>query len=102
MAPPASPAQRVERCGTVQGWHEPWTTSLCQTVCQPTPPTARERRWRLAAWASFWTAVIRRARQALPQAREDAATGTGAGWPRGPATPAAFFARGPTWHWRFC
>src|SRR5437870_550881 len=68
MAPLASPEQRVALLGTVQVLHEHLTTSLCQTVFQQTRTTERERRWRLAAWASFWTAVLLRAPQALPQA----------------------------------
>jgi hypothetical protein len=101
MAPPASPEQRVELLGTVQVLHEHLTTSLCQTVFQQTRTTERERRWSLAALASFWTAVILRAPQSLTQAIEEAATGNGAGWPRVQATPEAFFARCQTLHWRF-
>jgi len=100
MATPASPAQRVDLLGTVQVLQEHLTTSLCQTVFQQTRPTERERRWSLAALASFWTAVILRAPQSLAQAMEEAATGNGAGGPRVPATPEAFFERGQTLHWR--
>jgi hypothetical protein len=101
MATPASREQRVELLGTVQVLHEHLTTSLCQTVFQQTRTTERERRWSLAALASFWTAVILRAPQSLTQAIEEAATGTGAGWPRVQATPAACFARCQTLPWRF-
>jgi hypothetical protein len=86
--------------GTVQVLPEHLTTSLCQTVLQPTRTTERERRWSLAAWASFWTAVLRRAPPSLTQAIEEAATGNGAGGPRVHATPEAFVARCPTWPWR--
>src|SRR6266567_8309647 len=58
MAPLASPEQRVDLLGTVQVLHEHLTTSLCQTVFQQTRTTERERRWSLAALASFWTEVI--------------------------------------------
>src|SRR3954471_15376149 len=98
MATPASRAQRVERLGTVQVLHEPLTTSLCQTVLQQIRTTERERRWSLAALASFWTEVILRAPQSLPQALEEAAPGNGAGWPRVQATPEALFERCPTLH----
>jgi Transposase DDE domain len=101
MATPASPEQRVELLGTVQVLHEHLTTSLCQTVFQQTRTTERERRWSLAALASFWTEVILRAPQSLTQAIEEAATGNGAGWPRVQATPEAFFERCQTLHWRF-
>ena len=101
MAPLASPEQRVALLGTVQVLHEHLTTSLCQTVFQQTRTTARERRWSLAALASFWTEVILRAPQSLTQALEEAATGNGAGGPRVQATPEAFFARCQTLHWRF-
>lgn len=101
MATPASPEQRVELLGTVQVLHEHLTTSLCQTVFQQTRTTERERRWSLAALASFWTEVILRAPQSLTQAIEEAATGNGAGWPRVQATPEAFFARCQTLNWRF-
>jgi Transposase DDE domain len=101
MATPASREPRVELLGTVQVLHEHLTTSLCQTVFPQTRTTERERRWSLAALASFWTAVILRAPQSLTQAIEEAATGNGAGWPRVPATPEAFFARCQTLHWRF-
>ena len=77
MATPASPEQRVELLGTVQVLHEHLTTSLCQTVFQQTRTTERERRWSLAALASFWTEVILRAPQSLTQAIEEAATGNG-------------------------
>ena len=90
MATPASREQRVELLGTVQVLHEHLTTSLCQTVFQQTRTTERERRWSLAALASFWTEVILRAPQSLTQAIEEAATGNGAGWPRVQATPEAF------------
>ena len=101
MATPAFPEQRVELLGTVQVLHEHLTTSLCQTVFQQTRTTERERRWSLAALASFWTEVILRAPQSLTQAIEEAATGNGAGWPRVQATPEAFFERCQTLHWRF-
>jgi hypothetical protein len=101
MAPPASPEQRVDLLGTVQVLHAHLTTSLGQTVLQQTRTTERERRWSLAALASFWTEVILRAPQSLPQAIEEAATGNGAGWPRVQATPEAFFERCQTLNWRF-
>jgi len=100
MAPPASPEHRVELLGTVQVLHAHLTTSLCQTGFQQIRTTERERRWSLAALASFWTEVILRAPPSLPQALEAAATGNGAGWPRGQATPEAFFERCQTLHWR--
>jgi hypothetical protein len=101
MAPSVSPEQRVDLLGTVQVLHEYLTTSLCQTVFQQTRTTERERRWSLAALASFWTEVILRAPQALPQAIEEGATGKGAGWPRVQATPEAFFERCQILHRRF-
>jgi len=101
MAPPASPEQRVDLLGTVQGLHEHLSTSLCQPVFQQTRTTERERRWSLAALASFWTEVILRAPQSLTQAIEEAATGNGAGGPRVQATPEAFFERCQTLTWRF-
>ena len=101
MASPAPQETRIELLGTVQRLHEPLTTSLCQTVLQQTRLTERERQWSLAAWASFWTEVILRAPQALPQALQEAASGRGAGWPHVPATPAAFFERCQTLNWRF-
>ena len=101
MAPLASPEQRVDLLGTVQVLHEHLTTSLCQTVFQQTRTTERERRWSLAALASFWTEVILRAPQSLTQALEEAATGNGAGGPRVQATPEAFFERCQTLNWRF-
>jgi hypothetical protein len=51
--------------------------------------------------AEFWTAVILRAPHSLTQALEEAAAGTGAGWPTVQATPEAFFERCPDLHWRF-
>jgi len=101
MAPSASPEQRVDLLGTVQVLHEYLTTSLCQTVFQQTRTTERERRWSLAALASFWTEVLLRAPQSLTQAIEEAATGNGAGWPRVQATPEAFCERCQTLPWRF-
>lgn len=101
MALLAAPDQRVDLLGTGQMLHEPLTTGLCQTVFQQTRTPERERRWSLAALASFWTAVILRAPPSLTQAIEEAATGNGAGWPRVQATPEAFFARGQTLNWRF-
>jgi hypothetical protein len=101
MAPPAAREQRVERLGTVQVRQEPLTTSLCQTVFPPTRTTERARRWSLAALASFWSDVLRRAPPALPQAIAAAATGHGAGWPRVQATPEAVFERCQTLPGRF-
>src|SRR5438445_12062743 len=100
MATPAFPEQRVELLGTVQVLHEHLTTSLCQTVFQQTRTTERERRWSLAALASFWTEVILRAPQSLTQPIEEAETGDGAGWPRVQATQEAFFQRRQPLTWR--
>ena len=101
MATSASPAQRIELLGTVQVLHDHLTTSLCQTVFQQTRTTERERQWTLSALAPFWTEVLRRAPHSLPQALEEAATGTGAPWPRVQASPEAFFERCQTLHGRF-
>jgi hypothetical protein len=101
MATPASPAPRIELLGTVQLLHDHLTTSLCQTVFQQTRTTERERQWSLAALAAFWSEVILRAPQSLTQALEEAATGSGAGWPRVHASPEAFFERCQALHWRF-
>src|SRR4029453_13000307 len=101
MAAPSSPEQRVELLGTVRILHEHLTTSLCQTVFQQTRITERERQWSLAAFASFWTEVILRAPPSLTQALQEAANGSGAGWPHVPAPPEAFFERCQTLHWRF-
>jgi hypothetical protein len=101
MASPAPQATRIELLGTVRILHEHLTTSLCQTVFQQTRITERERQWSLAALASFWTEVILRAPPSLTQALQEAANGSGAGWPHVPATPEAFFERCQTLHWRF-
>jgi hypothetical protein len=101
MASPAPQETRIELLGTVQILHEHLTTSLCQTVFQQTRITERERQWSLAALASFWTEVILRAPQSLTQALQEAASGSGAGWPHVQATPEAFFERCQTLHWRF-
>lgn len=94
--------QPIELFGTVQMLHEHLTTSLCQTVFQQTQTTERERHWTLTALAEFWTAVILRAPHSLIQALEEAAAGTGAGWPTVQATPEAFCERCQGLHWRFC
>jgi hypothetical protein len=93
--------QRVDLLGTVQVLHEHVTASVCQTVFEQTRMTERARTWTLEALAEFWTAVILRAPQSLPQALEEAAAGTGAGWPVVQASPEAFFARCPSLPWRF-
>src|SRR5262245_56753717 len=93
--------QRVELFDTVQVLHEHLTASLCRTVFQQTRTTERERYWTLTALAEFWTAVILRAPHSLTQALEEAAAGTGAGWPTVQATPEAFFERCQNLPWRF-
>ena len=93
--------QRVDLLGTVQVLHEHLTASLCQTVFEQTRTTERARKWTLEALAEFWTAVILRAPQSLTHALEEAAAGTGAGWPSVQASPEAFFARCQRLHWRF-
>jgi Transposase DDE domain len=101
MASLAPQGTRVELLGTVQVLHDHLTASLCQTVFQQTRTTERERQWTLAALAEFWTAVILRAPRSLTQALEEAAAGTGAGWPAVQATPEAFFERCQGLHWQF-
>ena len=101
MASPEPQETRVELLSTVQILHNHLTASLCQTVFQQTRTTERERRWTLAALAEFWTAVILRAPPSLTQALEEAAAGTGAGWPAVQATPEAFFERCQGLQWRF-
>src|SRR5262249_6192149 len=59
------------------------------------------RKWTLEALAEFWTAVILQAPPSLTQALEEAAAGTGAGWPVVQASPEAFFERCHSLHWRF-
>jgi hypothetical protein len=93
MASPKPQETRIELLGTAQVLHDHLTAGLCQTVLQQTRPTERERHWTLHALAAFWTAVILRAPHALTQALEEAAAGTGTGWPAVQATPEAFFAR---------
>src|SRR4029450_824860 len=73
--------QRVDLLSTVQVLHEHLTASVCQTVFEQTRTTERARKWTLEALAEFWTAVLLRAPQALTQALEEAAAGTGAGRP---------------------
>jgi len=68
---------------------------------EATSNTQRARKWTLEALAEFWTAVILRAPQSLPQALEEAAAGTGAGWPVVQARPEAFFERCQSLHGRF-
>ena len=94
-------ANALTLLGTVQVLHEHLTTSLCQTVFEQTRTTERARKWTLEALAEFWTAVILRAPQSLTQALEEAAAGTGAGWPSMQASPEAFFQRCQSLHWRF-
>src|SRR2546422_1540850 len=101
MASLAPQETRVELLGTVQVLHDHLTASLCQTVFQQTRTTERERQWTLAALATFWSEVILRAPHSLTQALEEAATGTGAGWPSIQASPEAFFERCQTLSWRF-
>jgi hypothetical protein len=101
MANPESQETRIELLGTVQVLHDHLSARLCRTVFQQTRTTERERHWTLHALAAFWTAVILRAPQALTQALEAAAAGTGAGWPTVQATPEAFFERCQDLHWRF-
>lgn len=93
--------QRVDLLGTVQVLHEHLTASVCQTVFEQTRTTERARKWTLEALAEFWTAVILQAPQSLTQALEEAAAGTGAGWPVVQASPEAFFERCQSLHWRF-
>jgi hypothetical protein len=101
MATPALQETRVELLDTVQVLHDHLTASLGQTVFQQTRTTERERHWTLHALAEFWTAVILRAPPSLTQALEEAAAGTGGGWPLVQATPEACFQRCQTLHWRF-
>jgi Transposase DDE domain len=101
MTRPAPQDTRIELLGTVQVLHEHLTASLCRTVFQQTRTTERERHWTLTALAEFWTAVILRAPPSLTQALEEAAAGTGAGWPTVHATPEAFCERCQGLHWRF-
>lgn len=101
MANLAASEQRVELLGTIRVLHAHLTASLCRTVFQQTRTTERARQWTLTALAEFWTAVILRAPHSLTQALEEAATGTGAGWPAVQATPEAFFERCQDLHWRF-
>lgn len=101
MASLGTQTQRVELFDTVQVLHEHLTASLCRTVFQQTRTTERERHWTLTALAEFWTAVILRAPHSLTQALEEAAAGTGAGWPTVQATPEAFFERCQNLPWRF-
>jgi hypothetical protein len=91
----------VNGYGTVQVLHKHLTASVCQTVFEQTRTTERARKWTLEALAEFGTAVILRAPQSLTQALEEAAAGTGAGWPAVQASPEAFFARCQSLHWRF-
>jgi hypothetical protein len=93
--------QRVDLLGTVQVLHEHLTASLCQTVFAQTRTTERAWKGTLAALAEFWTAVILRAPQSLTPALEEAAAGTGTGWPAVQASPEAFFERCQSVHWRF-
>src|SRR5262249_14370343 len=92
--------QRVDLLGTVQVLQEHLTASVCQTVFEQTRTTERARKWTLEALAEFWTAVILRAPQSLTQALEEAAAGTGAGWPVVQASPEAFLGRCPCLRWR--
>jgi len=92
---------RVDLLGTVQVLQEHLTASLCQTVFAQTRTTERARKWTLQALAEFWTAVILRAPQSLPHALEEAAVGTGTGWPAVQASPEAFFERCQSLPWRF-
>jgi hypothetical protein len=101
MATSAASEHRIELLGTVQLLHDHLTTSLCQTVFQQTRTTERERQWSLEALASFWTEVILRAPPSLTQALQEAAGGTGSGWPQVEASPEAFFQRCQSLHWRF-
>jgi len=91
---------RIERLGTVKLLHEHRTTSLCQTVCQPTRPTERARQGSLEAVVAFWPEVIVRAPPSLTQALQEAALGHGAGGPPVQASPDAFVQRGPNVTWR--
>jgi hypothetical protein len=93
MATSVASEQRIALLGTVELLHEHLTASLCQTVFQQTRPTARERHWSLEALASFWTAVLLRAPPSLTQALQEAAGGSGSGWPPVQASPEAFFQR---------
>jgi Transposase DDE domain len=93
--------QRIELLGTVELLHDHLTTSLCQTVFQQTRTTERERQWSLEALVSFWTEVILRAPQSLPQALQEAALGNGSGWPPVQASPEAFFQRCQSLGWHF-
>lgn len=93
MAISAASEARIELLGTVELLHEHLTASLCQTVFQQTRRTERERPWSRHALASFWTEVILRAPQSLPQAWQEAALGNGSGWPPVGASPEAFFQR---------
>ena len=101
MAISVASEQRIELLGTVELLHDHLTTSLCQTVLQPTRTTERERQWSLEALVSFWPEVMLRAPQSLTQAVQEAALGNGAGWPPVPASPEAFFQRCQSLNWRF-
>src|SRR5215510_1261875 len=93
--------QYVDPLGTVPVLHAHLTASVCPTVFEQTRTTERARKWTLEALAEFWTAVTLRAPQAVTQALEEAAAGTGAGWPSVQASPEAFLERCPSLHWRF-
>jgi hypothetical protein len=101
MATSVASGQRIELLGTVELLHDYLTTSLCQTVFQQTRTTERERQWSLEALASFWTAVILRAPPSLTQALQEAAGGSGSGWPHVEASPEAFFQRCQNLNWCF-
>ena len=94
MAPSLTSEPRIELLGTVELLHEHLTKSLCQSVCQQTRHTERERQGSLHALASFWTEVMLRAPQSLTQALQEAALGNGSGWPPVGASPEAFVQRG--------
>lgn len=101
MAISGASEQRIALLDTVELLHEHLTTSLCPTVFPQTRTTERARPWSREAFVSFWTAGIVRAPQSLTQALQEAALGTGSGWPPGPASPEAFVQRCQNLTWPF-
>lgn len=69
------------------------TPALCQAAFRRVRRTERQRVWTLHALVQFWTAVVRRAPQALSQALADAVADREPLFPHVPASPEAFFQR---------
>lgn len=69
------------------------TPALCRTVFGAVRTTERQRVWTLEALIRFWTAVVLRAPKALTQALADSVEGRDPVYPRGEASPEAFFQR---------